>query len=47
MRICAALIERVRHMRQIAHPIHIAFDEWNVWWRTRSHAVKANTGRYP
>ncbi len=37
VRICAALIERVRHARQIAHPIHIAFDEWNVWWRTRSH----------
>jgi alpha-L-arabinofuranosidase len=37
VRICAALIERVRHMKQIAHPIHIAFDEWNVWWRTRSH----------
>jgi len=38
VRICAALIERVRHARRIAHPIHIAFDEWNVWWRTRSHA---------
>jgi alpha-L-arabinofuranosidase len=38
VRICAALIERVRHLRQIAHPIHIAFDEWNVWWRTRGHA---------
>ncbi len=37
VRICAALIERVRHARRIAHPIHIAFDEWNVWWRTRSH----------
>ena len=37
VRICAALIERVRHRRQIAHPIHIAFDEWNVWYRTRSH----------
>jgi len=37
VRICAALIERVRHTKQIAHPIHIAFDEWNVWWRTRSH----------
>jgi len=37
VRICAALIERVRHQRQIAHPIHIAFDEWNVWYRTRSH----------
>jgi alpha-N-arabinofuranosidase len=38
VRICAALIERVRYARRIAHPIHIAFDEWNVWWRTRSHA---------
>ena len=37
MRICAALIERVRYTQRIAHPIHIAFDEWNVWYRTRSH----------
>jgi alpha-N-arabinofuranosidase len=38
VRICAALIERVRHAQQIAHPISIAFDEWNVWYRTRSDA---------
>ena len=31
VRICAALIERVRAAQRIAHPIHIAFDEWNVW----------------
>ncbi len=37
VRICEALIERVRHAQRIAHPIHIAFDEWNVWYRTRSH----------
>ncbi len=37
VRICAALIERVRAAQQIAHPIAIAFDEWNVWYRTRSH----------
>src|SRR5204862_381321 len=37
IRICAALIERVRQAQRIAHPIHIAFDEWNVWWRTRRH----------
>jgi alpha-N-arabinofuranosidase len=36
VRICAALIERVRHAQRIRHPIHIAFDEWNVWYRTRS-----------
>jgi len=37
IRICSALIERVRYAQRIAHPIHIAFDEWNVWYRTRSH----------
>ncbi len=37
IRICSALIERVRLAQRIAHPIHIAFDEWNVWYRTRSH----------
>ena len=37
IRICAALIERVRHAQRITHPISIAFDEWNVWYRTRSH----------
>ena len=37
VRICAALIERVRQLQRIEHPIHIAFDEWNVWYRTRSH----------
>jgi len=37
IRICATLIERARYAQRIAHPIAIAFDEWNVWWRTRSH----------
>jgi alpha-L-arabinofuranosidase len=37
IRICSSLIERVRLAQRIAHPIHIAFDEWNVWYRTRSH----------
>jgi alpha-L-arabinofuranosidase len=37
IRIASALIERVRLLQRIAHPIHIAFDEWNVWYRTRSH----------
>jgi alpha-N-arabinofuranosidase len=37
VRICAALIERARYAQRLAHPIHIAFDEWNVWYRTRSH----------
>ena len=37
IRICAALIERARYAQRLAHPIHIAFDEWNVWYRTRRH----------
>jgi alpha-N-arabinofuranosidase len=36
IRICSALIERVRHAQHLAHPIAIAFDEWNVWYRTRT-----------
>jgi len=37
IRICERMIERVRYNQRIAHPIAIAFDEWNVWYRTRSH----------
>jgi alpha-N-arabinofuranosidase len=37
VRICASLIERARYAQRVEHPIHIAFDEWNVWYRTRSH----------
>ena len=38
MRICAALIERARYDQRIEHPIHIAYDEWNVWYRDASQA---------
>jgi alpha-N-arabinofuranosidase len=37
VRICERSIERVRYNQRIAHPIYIAFDEWNVWYRTRTH----------
>jgi alpha-L-arabinofuranosidase len=36
LRICAALIERARYEQRIDHPIGIAYDEWNVWYRTRT-----------
>jgi alpha-L-arabinofuranosidase len=36
LRLCEALIERVRYQKGIEHPIGIAYDEWNVWYRTRS-----------
>jgi alpha-N-arabinofuranosidase len=35
LRICAALIERARHVQRIERPIGIAYDEWNVWYRER------------
>jgi alpha-N-arabinofuranosidase len=36
LRICETLIEKVRYENKIREPIGIAFDEWNVWYRTRS-----------
>jgi alpha-N-arabinofuranosidase len=36
IRICESTIERVRYNQRIPDPISIAFDEWNVWYRTRS-----------
>jgi alpha-N-arabinofuranosidase len=35
IRICQALIERVRFEQRIARPIYVAYDEWNVWYRAR------------
>jgi alpha-N-arabinofuranosidase len=38
IRICERTIERVRYAQRIPHPVYIAFDEWNVWYRTRGDA---------
>jgi alpha-N-arabinofuranosidase len=38
IRICERTIERVRYTQRILHPVYIAFDEWNVWYRTRGDA---------
>ena len=35
IRICRAVIERARYERGVPHPIGIAYDEWNVWFRER------------
>ena len=35
IRITGALIEQVRYNQKIKHPISIAYDEWNVWFRER------------
>lgn len=29
------LVNAMRVCRKIAHPVHLAVDEWNVWYRTR------------
>jgi alpha-L-arabinofuranosidase len=34
-RITGGLIEKARYNQRIPHPIHIAYDEWNVWFRER------------
>jgi alpha-L-arabinofuranosidase len=40
LRVLGGLIEGVRRERKVAHPIHIAVDEWNVWYRARGHQTK-------
>jgi alpha-N-arabinofuranosidase len=40
LRICERLIERARYEQNIPHPIGIAFDEWNVWYRTRAPELR-------
>src|SRR5918998_913169 len=35
LRTTRAMIERARYEQNIAHPIHVAYDEWNVWFRER------------
>jgi alpha-N-arabinofuranosidase len=33
VRLCQGMIETVRYNQHIQHPIHIAYDEWNIWFR--------------
>ena len=35
IRTAGAMIERARYEQGIEHPIHVAYDEWNVWFRER------------
>src|SRR5215218_4186060 len=36
LRTVRATIDRARYEGRIDHPIHVAYDEWNVWFRKRS-----------
>lgn len=31
--ICGALIDRARYQQKLSHEIHLAYDEWNQWFR--------------
>jgi len=33
LRNCRATIDRVRYQQRIQHPIHVVYDEWNIWFR--------------
>jgi alpha-N-arabinofuranosidase len=35
LRNCQAMIDNVRYNQGISHPIYVAYDEWNVWFRAR------------
>ena len=35
LELCRALIDRVRFTQRLQHDIHIAYDEWNVWFQSR------------
>lgn len=36
VRTSQGMIERARYTQGIEHPIYVAYDEWNVWFRQRS-----------
>ncbi len=35
LRSCQAMIDNVRYEQNIDHPIYVAYDEWNIWFRER------------
>jgi alpha-N-arabinofuranosidase len=45
LRSCRAIIDRVRYRQNIEHPIRVAYDEWNVWFRDR-RSGSGHEGRY-
>ena len=40
LRFLAQLIDRIRRDRSVAHPIRIAVDEWNVWYRIHDNRLE-------
>ena len=46
MDICQALIAQARYTQRIDRPISIAYDEWNVWFRTQNETDPGLEERY-
>src|SRR5919197_6624866 len=42
LRTCQALIDRARYLQRVDHPVHVAYDEWNVWFRQRADLAHEN-----
>lgn len=40
LRIAGALIEKARYNQKLSHPVHVAYDEWNVWFRERTAGLE-------
>jgi alpha-L-arabinofuranosidase len=40
LEICRAMIAQARYGQRIAHPIQVAYDEWNVWYRATDAATR-------
>jgi alpha-N-arabinofuranosidase len=39
IRITGALLEKARHQLRLDHRVHVAYDEWNVWFREQDGAT--------
>jgi alpha-N-arabinofuranosidase len=35
LRVCEGYIAKTRYEKKLAKPLHVAYDEWNVWYRQR------------
>jgi alpha-N-arabinofuranosidase len=40
LRTSQALIDRARYLQRVEHPVYIAYDEWNVWFRNRDNQLE-------
>jgi alpha-N-arabinofuranosidase len=40
LRTCQALIDRARYLQRVDHPVQVAYDEWNVWFRERAGGLE-------